>query len=77
MCNGLNKWYLADLMTVMDEVKYLLLLSKLHFETGDWQKALEELNTAKQQQLRILKRSPSEVHDMGEQRKAAAKCDQS
>lgn len=58
---------------MIDEVKYLVLLSKLYFETGNWQQAVEELGKAKEQQTRILKRGPSEVPDMVEQRKLAAK----
>lgn len=58
---------------MIDEVKYLVLLSKLYFETGNWQQAVEDLGRAKEQQTRILKRGPSEVPDMAEQRKLAAR----
>uniref|UniRef100_A0A914W2S6 Tetratricopeptide repeat protein 21B n=1 Tax=Plectus sambesii TaxID=2011161 RepID=A0A914W2S6_9BILA len=62
----------VDVMAMIDEVKYLVLLSKLYFETGNWQQAVEDLGKAKEQQTRILKRGPSEVPDMIEQRKLAA-----
>jgi hypothetical protein len=57
---------------MIDDVTYWSLLSKLHFETGNWQMAVDELGKAKDLQTKILKKSPTEVIDMVEQRKLAA-----
>lgn len=64
---------MSDLMSMMDDVKFLELLSRLYFEKGDFQKAVTTLEKCKEHQIRILKRNPSEVPDMPEQKKLAAK----
>ncbi len=61
-----------DVVALVDEVKFLVLLAKVRFETGNWEMAVQTLQQAKEQQSRIIKRTPAEVPDMAEQKKSAA-----
>ncbi|CAJ0941880.1 unnamed protein product, partial [Mesorhabditis belari] len=46
----------SDLTTIASHVSYWMLLSKLHFENGNWQEAIDDLDKAKSLQLRLLGR---------------------
>ncbi|VDK46613.1 unnamed protein product [Anisakis simplex] len=56
-----------------EHVSYWMLLSKLHFENGNWQQASDELSKARDIQKRLINKSPSEVNNILEQRKLAAR----
>uniref|UniRef100_A0A915HU30 Uncharacterized protein n=1 Tax=Romanomermis culicivorax TaxID=13658 RepID=A0A915HU30_ROMCU len=52
-----------DLENASNEVKFKILLSKLYFETGNWEGAINFLLQAKENQNKILKRGPSELSE--------------
>lgn len=56
-----------------DHVLYWSLLSKLHFENGNWQEASSDLSRAREIQMRVIAKSPSEVANLVEEKKLAAK----
>ncbi|VDM42674.1 unnamed protein product [Toxocara canis] len=56
-----------------EHVAYWMLLSKLHFENGNWQEAADELSKARDIQKRLIAKPPSEVTNISEQRKLAAR----
>lgn len=56
-----------------DHVQYWLLLSKVHFENGNWQEAANDLQKAKALQLKILNKSGSDNINVLEERKIASR----
>ncbi|VDN38597.1 unnamed protein product [Gongylonema pulchrum] len=56
-----------------NHVSYWSLLSKLHFENGNWQEASLDLSRAREIQMRVIAKSPSEVTNLVEEKKLAAK----
>lgn len=58
-----------------NHVSYWMLLSKLHFEKGDWLEAAEDLTRAKDLQKLLISKSPSELSNLAEEKKFAAKFD--
>uniref|UniRef100_A0A914CEE5 Tetratricopeptide repeat protein 21B n=1 Tax=Acrobeloides nanus TaxID=290746 RepID=A0A914CEE5_9BILA len=61
-----------DVQSIKDHVAYWMLLSKLHFENGNWQEATSDLLKAKSLQSKMLTKSALEVPNMQEERKLAA-----
>lgn len=56
-----------------DRVACLSLLSKVHFENGNWQEAAADLAQARETQMRIVTKPPSEIVNPTEEKKLAAK----
>lgn len=57
-----------------DHVSYWSLLSKLYFENGKWKEASTALERAREIQLTIIAKPPSEVENLADEKKLAAKC---
>ncbi len=64
---------LVDISVMSDHVAYWMQLSKLHFETGNWQEAIDELGKAKELQTKIIAAPLSEGINVPEQRRHASK----
>uniref|UniRef100_A0A915PRR2 Tetratricopeptide repeat protein 21B n=1 Tax=Setaria digitata TaxID=48799 RepID=A0A915PRR2_9BILA len=62
-----------DIARMSDHVSYWSLLSKLHFEKGNWKEAFAALERAREIQLCIVGKPPSEVANLIEEKKLAAK----
>uniref|UniRef100_A0A0N4UKG1 Probable UDP-N-acetylglucosamine--peptide N-acetylglucosaminyltransferase SPINDLY n=1 Tax=Dracunculus medinensis TaxID=318479 RepID=A0A0N4UKG1_DRAME len=62
-----------EVATMSNHVSYWMLLSKLHFEKGDWLEAAEDLTRAKDLQKLLISKSPSELSNLAEEKKFAAK----
>lgn len=56
-----------------EHVSYWSLLSKLHFENGNWKEASTALERAREIQLSIIAKPPDEVVNLADEKKLAAK----
>ncbi|EJD76093.1 tetratricopeptide repeat protein 21B [Loa loa] len=63
----------VDIARMSDHVSYLSLLSKLHFENGNWKEASIALERAREIQLSIIAKPPGEVANLIDEKKLAAK----
>ncbi|CAG9531744.1 unnamed protein product [Cercopithifilaria johnstoni] len=63
----------VDVARMSDHVSYWSLLSKLHFENGNWKEASAALERAREIQLSIIAKPPNEVANLAEEKKFAAK----
>ncbi|KAH7731473.1 tetratricopeptide repeat protein 21A isoform X1 [Aphelenchoides avenae] len=64
----------SDVSAIKDHVQYWLLLSKVHFENGNWQEAANDLQKAKALQMKILNKSGADANiNMMDERKIASK----
>ncbi|VBB28350.1 unnamed protein product [Acanthocheilonema viteae] len=63
----------TDVARMSDHVSYWSLLSKLHFENGNWKEATTALERAREIQLSIVAKPPGEVANLADEKKLAAK----
>uniref|UniRef100_A0A0R3RUA2 Tetratricopeptide repeat protein 21B n=1 Tax=Elaeophora elaphi TaxID=1147741 RepID=A0A0R3RUA2_9BILA len=63
----------VDIAQMSDHVSYWSLLSKLHFENGNWKEASTALERAREIQLSIIAKPPGEVANLADEKKLAAK----
>ncbi|MCP9258777.1 hypothetical protein DINM_001369 [Dirofilaria immitis] len=62
-----------DVVRMSDHVSYWSLLSKLHFENGNWKEAITALERAREIQLSIVAKPSSEIENFIDEKKLAAK----
>lgn len=71
---NLTRLLALDVSAIKDHVQYWLLLSKVHFENGNWQEAANDLQKAKALQMKILNKSGADANiNMMDERKIASK----
>ncbi|VDM95115.1 unnamed protein product [Thelazia callipaeda] len=61
-----------DVARMKDNVSYWTILSKLHFEKGNWQEATADLVHAREIQMSIISKPSSEIANLDEEKKLAA-----